>query len=161
MNELCKELLMSYPAHMFVSVILNTGTQLAVATLLNCNEQVKIEYHQTWLSLIDTFKTQEVYVVQKWLFLDLLHLYSQINLLLSYLTDDPRKSIKLTVVKNLFTLAKKAPHLWQVEYVDVSNCTYCLRVVNSSFCLIIRNLIIPPIRFWLTMVFCILLKYAV
>lgn len=88
----CGELLQSYPSHMFISAILNTGTELAVATLINIDKQVK--------------------------------------LLLKYLTEDPRKSVQMIAVKNLFSLAKKAPHLWKEEYVDklVSVALECLHV---------------------------------
>ena len=48
------------------------------------------------------------------------------DLLLRYLTDDPRKSINLIAVRNLLTLARNAPHLWTADHVNVSSINYLL-----------------------------------
>ncbi|XP_057300048.1 integrator complex subunit 7-like [Hydractinia symbiolongicarpus] len=83
-NVICTNLLSIYPVHHFVGTILNTMTELALATLIN------IPHH--------------------------------INIILKYLTDDPRKSINLIAVKNLLLLAQKAPHLWDREHLDGLVC---------------------------------------
>lgn len=73
-NELCLELLESYPAAEFVRVTLSASTTLASATLINVPAQV--------------------------------------TLLLRYLLEDPRISIKLHALQLLHSLAQKGAHLW-------------------------------------------------
>ncbi|XP_058793913.1 integrator complex subunit 7 [Phymastichus coffea] len=73
-NELCLELLESYPAVEFSYVTLSASTTLASATLINVSDQV--------------------------------------TLLLRYLRDDPRSSIKTHALKLLHSLAGKGAHLW-------------------------------------------------
>lgn len=53
--------------------------------------------------------------------------YPQLQLLLQYLKDDPRKAVKRLAINDLKLLAKKAPHLWIRENTQVLLC--------SSFCL--------------------------
>ena len=38
--DICEQLLLSYPAHVFVVTILNTTTQLALSTLIHIPQQV-------------------------------------------------------------------------------------------------------------------------
>lgn len=71
----------------------------------------------------------------------------QLQLLLQYLKDDPRKAVKRLAINDLKLLAKKAPHLWirentQVEFQMLTVALQrCLRgglksVVNLMwFCL--------------------------
>ncbi|XP_076619699.1 integrator complex subunit 7 isoform X2 [Colletes latitarsis] len=73
-NELCMELLASYPAVEFVRVTLSALSTLASATLIDIPQQVA--------------------------------------LLLRYLQDDPRLSIKRHSLYLLHTLARKGAHLW-------------------------------------------------
>lgn len=73
-NELCMELLASYPAAEFVRVTLSALSTLASATLIDVPEQVA--------------------------------------LLLRYLQDDPRLSVKRHILHLLHSLARKGAHLW-------------------------------------------------
>lgn len=62
----------------------------------------------------------------------------QLQLLLQYLKDDPRKAVKRLAINDLKLLAKKAPHLWirentqvvfqllKVELLDCSMLAYSL-----------------------------------
>ncbi len=43
----------------------------------------------------------------------------QLQLLLQYLKDDPRKAVKRLAISDLKLLAKKAPHLWIRENTQV------------------------------------------
>lgn len=43
----------------------------------------------------------------------------QLQLLLQYLKDDPRKAVKRLAINDLKLLAKKAPHLWIRENTQV------------------------------------------
>lgn len=43
----------------------------------------------------------------------------QLQLLLQYLKDDPRKAVKRLAINDLKLLAKKAPHLWTRENTQV------------------------------------------
>lgn len=43
----------------------------------------------------------------------------QLQLLLLYLKDDPRKAVKRLAINDLKLLAKKAPHLWTRENTQV------------------------------------------
>ncbi|KAL0116673.1 hypothetical protein PUN28_009950 [Cardiocondyla obscurior] len=73
-NELCMELLASYPAAEFVRVTLSALSTLASATLIDVPQQVA--------------------------------------LLLRYLQDDPRLSVKRHALHLLHSLARKGAHLW-------------------------------------------------
>lgn len=46
-------------------------------------------------------------------------LFLQLQLLLQYLKDDPRKAVKRLAINDLKLLAKKAPHLWLRENTQV------------------------------------------
>lgn len=68
------------------------------------------------------FRTWVVFVLSKsgWL------KYSwclQLQLLLQYLKDDPRKAVKRLAINDLKLLAKKAPHLWTRENTQVDLLT--------------------------------------
>ncbi|RLU23406.1 hypothetical protein DMN91_003610 [Ooceraea biroi] len=76
-NELCMELLASYPAADFVRVTLSALSTLASATLIDVPQQVA--------------------------------------LLLRYLQDDPRLSVKRHALHFLHSLARKGAHLWPQE----------------------------------------------
>ena len=43
----------------------------------------------------------------------------QIDVLLRYTSDDPRRSINHLAVLNLSTLAKQTPHLWTTQQIQV------------------------------------------
>lgn len=73
-NELCMELLASYPAVEFVRVTLSALSTLASATLIDVPQQVA--------------------------------------LLLRYLQDDPRLTIKRHALYLLHSLARRGAHLW-------------------------------------------------
>lgn len=73
-NELCMELLASYPAADFVKVTLSALSTLASATLIDVPQQVA--------------------------------------LLLRYLQDDPRLSVKRHALHLLHSLARRGAHLW-------------------------------------------------
>ncbi|EDO44086.1 predicted protein, partial [Nematostella vectensis] len=49
----------------------------------------------------------------------------QVDLLLSYLTGDPRKAVKTQVIADLKLLANTAPHMWESSHVE-SLCTFLL-----------------------------------
>lgn len=54
---------------------------------------------------------------------------SQIDLLLQYLKEDPRKAVKKLAIQDLKLLAKKAPHMWsrknmQVRTFPHEECTW-------------------------------------
>ena len=58
----------------------------------------------------------------------------QLQLLLQYLKDDPRKAVKRLAINDLKLLAKKAPHLWIRENTQVvSNADGCTVRVTSSW----------------------------
>ena len=46
-------------------------------------------------------------------------IFIQLQLLLQYLKDDPRKAVKRLAINDLKLLAKKAPHLWIRENTQV------------------------------------------
>ncbi|XP_011314620.1 integrator complex subunit 7 [Fopius arisanus] len=79
-NELCMELLASYPAVEFVRVTLSAMSTLASATLINVPTQV--------------------------------------GLLLTYIRDDPRISVKRHSLKLLLHLARRGAHLWPRGALD-------------------------------------------
>ncbi|GAB1599137.1 integrator complex subunit 7-like [Argonauta hians] len=56
----------------------------------------------------------------------LLDITQQISLLLNYLENDPRKTVKIMVLKDLQLLAQKTPHLWSAENVEVL-CRFVLK----------------------------------
>ena len=49
----------------------------------------------------------------------LIDIQTQVALLLSHLEKDPRKKVKVVILQELQKLAKKAPHLWSYEHVQV------------------------------------------
>ncbi|KAJ8678827.1 hypothetical protein QAD02_014614 [Eretmocerus hayati] len=103
-NELCIELLESYPAVEFVRVTLSASTTLASATLIN--------------------------------------LPAQVTLLLKYLTEDPRSSIKTHALQLLHSLAKKGAHLWPQGALSqlIDSTTTLLHDEAGNANLLIRSL---------------------
>ena len=51
--------------------------------------------------------------------LSLIDIQTQVALLLTHLDRDPRKKVKVVILHELQKLAKKAPHLWSYEHVQV------------------------------------------
>ncbi|XP_030637805.1 integrator complex subunit 7 [Chanos chanos] len=49
----------------------------------------------------------------------LIHIPQQIQLLLQYLKDDPRKAVKRLAIQDLRLLAKRAPHMWTRKNTQV------------------------------------------
>ena len=43
----------------------------------------------------------------------------QTELLLKYLTQDPRKVVKNHTLSDLMMLAKEAPHMWRIQDIEV------------------------------------------
>lgn len=103
-NELCMELLASYPAVEFVRVTLSAMSTLASATLIDVPGQVA--------------------------------------LLLRYLRDDPRLSIKRQALKLLLDLAKRGAHLWPRGALEnlIDSTTRPGQDVNVSTDLLLRTL---------------------
>uniref|UniRef100_A0A671VJP5 Integrator complex subunit 7 n=1 Tax=Sparus aurata TaxID=8175 RepID=A0A671VJP5_SPAAU len=56
----------------------------------------------------------------------------QLQLLLQYLKDDPRKAVKRLAINDLKLLAKKAPHLWIRENTQVTLCECALNSPYNS-----------------------------
>ncbi|KAK3093052.1 hypothetical protein FSP39_010547 [Pinctada imbricata] len=50
--------------------------------------------------------------------LSLVDVEGQISLLILTIKEDPRKAVKLTALRNLNDLAKKAPHMWKYNFVE-------------------------------------------
>ncbi|XP_066599830.1 integrator complex subunit 7 [Prorops nasuta] len=103
-NELCMELLASYPAVEFVRVTLSALTTLASATLVDVPGQVV--------------------------------------LLLSYLQDDPRLSVKRNALQLLHILARKGAHLWPQGALNnlIESTTTLLEDGGENKDLLIRTL---------------------
>ncbi|XP_014223957.1 integrator complex subunit 7 [Trichogramma pretiosum] len=103
-NELCLELLQSYPAAEFVKVTLSASTTLASATLINVSAQV--------------------------------------TLLIKYLVEDPRLSIKTHALSLLHTLAKNGAHLWPQAAVAqlIDNTDKLLKNNSTNKYLLIKSL---------------------
>ncbi|XP_008551700.1 integrator complex subunit 7 [Microplitis demolitor] len=103
-NELCMELLASYPAVEFVRVTLSAMSTLASATLIDVPNQVA--------------------------------------LLLKYLRDDPRLSVKRHALRLLLDLAKRGAHLWPRGALDnlVDSTTRLPQDNNESTDLLLRTL---------------------
>ncbi|XP_051162958.1 integrator complex subunit 7 [Leptopilina boulardi] len=103
-NELCMELLGSYPAVEFVRVTLSALTTLASATLIDVPGQVA--------------------------------------LLLQYLHDDPRVSIKRHALHQLHSLAQKGAHLWPQGALTnlVDSTTILLQEGTANSDLLVRTL---------------------
>ncbi|XP_020300438.1 integrator complex subunit 7 isoform X2 [Pseudomyrmex gracilis] len=103
-NELCMELLASYPAAEFVRVTLSALTTLATATLI--------------------------------------HVPQQVLLLLSYLEDDPRLSVKRHALHLLHGLARSGAHLWPQGALNklIESTTTLLQDGAGSIDLLIRTL---------------------
>uniref|UniRef100_A0A8C6TRW9 Integrator complex subunit 7 n=1 Tax=Neogobius melanostomus TaxID=47308 RepID=A0A8C6TRW9_9GOBI len=59
----------------------------------------------------------------------LIHIPKQLQLLLQYLKDDPRKAVKRLAINDLKLLAKKAPHLWMREDTQ----TLCECALSSPY----------------------------
>lgn len=103
-NELCLDLLESYPADEFVRVTLSASTTLASATLINVPAQV--------------------------------------TLLLRYLLEDPRSSIKTHALQLLHSLAKKGAHLWPqgaLEQLIGNIFNFKFKYIFTTFKLIFLN----------------------
>ncbi|XP_017311439.1 integrator complex subunit 7 isoform X2 [Ictalurus punctatus] len=49
----------------------------------------------------------------------LIHIPKQIDLLLQYLKEDPRKAVKRLAIQDLKLLAKKAPHMWSRKNIQM------------------------------------------
>ncbi|KYQ49464.1 Integrator complex subunit 7 [Trachymyrmex zeteki] len=103
-NELCMELLASYPAVEFVRVTLSALSTLASATLLNVPQQVA--------------------------------------LLLRYLQDDPRLSVKRHALHLLHSLARRGAHLWPQGALNnlIESTTTLLQDGAGNIDLLIRTL---------------------
>ncbi|XP_014602244.1 PREDICTED: integrator complex subunit 7 isoform X2 [Polistes canadensis] len=103
-NELCMELLASYPAVEFVRVTLSALSTLASATLIDIPEQVV--------------------------------------LLLRYLHDDPRLSIKRHALHLLHTLARHGAHLWPQGALNnlIESTTKLLQDGTGNTDLLVRTL---------------------
>lgn len=52
---------------------------------------------------------------------------SQVELLLQYLKEDPRKAVKKLAIQDLTLLAKKAPHMWSRKNIQVRAFTPSLK----------------------------------
>lgn len=52
-------------------------------------------------------------------------LFPQVELLLSYVQTDVRKSVKMLALMDLRLLAKKGPHMWSDHHVEASDI--CLK----------------------------------
>ncbi|KAG9344644.1 hypothetical protein JZ751_010329 [Albula glossodonta] len=61
----------------------------------------------------------------------LIHIPKQIQLLLSYLREDPRRAVKRLSIQDLKLLAKKAPHLWTRENTQTL-CECALSIPYNS-----------------------------
>ncbi|XP_034936157.1 integrator complex subunit 7 [Chelonus insularis] len=103
-NDLCMELLASYPAVEFVRVTLSAMSTLASATLIDVPGQV--------------------------------------DLLLQYLQEDPRLSVKRQSLKLLLDLAKRGAHLWPRGAVEnlIDSTTRLPQDTNESTDLLLRTL---------------------
>ncbi|XP_043498636.1 integrator complex subunit 7 isoform X2 [Polistes fuscatus] len=103
-NELCMELLASYPAVEFVRVTLSALSTLASATLIDIPEQVV--------------------------------------LLLRYLHDDPRLSIKRHALHLLHSLARRGAHLWPQGALNnlIESTTKLLQDGTGNTDLLVRTL---------------------
>ncbi|XP_014471531.1 PREDICTED: integrator complex subunit 7 [Dinoponera quadriceps] len=103
-NELCMELLASYPAADFVKVTLSALSTLASATLIDVPQQVE--------------------------------------LLLRYLQDDPRLSIKRHALHLLHSLARRGAHLWPQGALNnlIESTTTLLQDGTRNTDLLIRTL---------------------
>lgn len=85
-RHMCLRLLDSYPAESFLTITLDTLTELAAASHM--------------------------------------HIPDQVHLLLSYLENDIRRSIKSVCIAKLRLLAQRAPHAWSQANVDTL-CFFC------------------------------------
>ncbi|XP_072169985.1 integrator complex subunit 7-like [Diadema setosum] len=85
-RHMCLRLLESYPSESFLTITLDTLTDLAAASHI--------------------------------------HIPDQVDLLLSYMENDIRHSIKSTCIVKLRTLAQRAPHAWSQANVDTL-CLFC------------------------------------
>ncbi|TSK58186.1 Integrator complex subunit 7 [Bagarius yarrelli] len=59
----------------------------------------------------------------------LIHIPKQIDLLLQYLKEDPRKAVKKLAIQDLKLLAKKAPHMWSRKNIQ----TLCESALNTPY----------------------------
>lgn len=70
-----------------------------------------------------TRSRKSIWKVLKWWMNKLInnwHLFTQAELLLRYLRNDPRRVAKNHALSDLRMLASGAPHMWKVEHVEVS-----------------------------------------
>jgi len=61
----------------------------------------------------------------------LVDIQSHVQLLINNLKQDPRKTVKLVTLRNMNCLARKSPHLWKFQSVEV---TFCYIVEEDEFC---------------------------
>ncbi|XP_058234962.1 integrator complex subunit 7 [Hemibagrus wyckioides] len=59
----------------------------------------------------------------------LIHIPKQIDLLLQYLKEDPRKAVKKLAIQDLKLLAKKAPHMWSKKNIQ----TLCESALSTPY----------------------------
>lgn len=59
--------------------------------------------------------------------------FLQLQLLLQYLRDDPRKAVKMLTINDLKLLAKKAPHLWIRENTQVRGTMVIFTLVKRFY----------------------------
>lgn len=85
--------------------------------------QTSSKARQVCLELLSSFPSQK-FVVQtlktmtKLACQSLVDIQSQVDLLITHVTDDPRQSVRLVALRDLNILAKKAPHLWEYSSVE-------------------------------------------
>lgn len=110
-RELLQHLVNSYPSTPMVIVTLHTFTQLAATSLIDIPKQVRCNHVVPYCKRTNE---QDPNV-------NITPLSLQLQLLLLYLKDDPRKAVKRLAINDLKLLAKKAPHLWTRENTQVEN----------------------------------------
>ena len=59
-------------------------------------------------------------------------LFHQVDLLLSYVQTDVRKSVKVLALTDLRLLAKKGPHMWQASHIEVSKDILMILSLNPE-----------------------------
>ncbi|XP_055005598.1 integrator complex subunit 7 [Boleophthalmus pectinirostris] len=84
--------------------------------------------------LVDSYPSTPMVIVTLHTFTQLaasslIHIPKQLQLLLQYLKDDPRKAVKRLAINDLKLLAKKAPHLWRREDTQ----TLCECALSSPY----------------------------
>ena len=79
---------------------------------------------QVCLELLSNFPSQKfvaqtLQTMTKLACQSLIDIQSQVDLLITQVTDDPRQSVRLVALRDLNCLAKKAPHMWKYSSVEV------------------------------------------